>query len=79
MDHLQVVVVGEDINRGLIEQGGMQAAVPTTALVQSPTSMRFAMNGSVDAVVALGTLTKLSGPDAQKFLMVRMQGSGWVV
>lgn len=70
--------MGEDINRSLLEQGGMQAAVPTVAKVQSPTDLRFAATGSVDAVVTLGGVSKLrAGQAATAFLTVGGRAGGW--
>ncbi|KXZ56099.1 hypothetical protein GPECTOR_2g981 [Gonium pectorale] len=61
---VQVTVVGEGVNKGLLEQAGMQAAVPTVARQQSPANLGFAADGSVDALVSLGALAGMS--DAQR-------------
>ncbi|KAG2485966.1 hypothetical protein HYH03_015292 [Edaphochlamys debaryana] len=53
---LQVTVVGESMNKSLIEQAGLQAAIPTLCKPQSPTNLGFAADASVDAVVSLGAL-----------------------
>ncbi|GLC40848.1 hypothetical protein PLESTB_000016200 [Pleodorina starrii] len=57
---VQVTVVGENVNKGLMEQAGLQAAVPTVAKPQSPANLGFAADGSVDAVVSLGALAGMS-------------------
>ncbi|PNH04320.1 hypothetical protein TSOC_009521, partial [Tetrabaena socialis] len=57
---VQVTVVGEGLNKSLLEQAGMQAAIPTVAKPQSPTNLGFAADGSVDAVVSLGALAGMS-------------------
>ena len=67
---LQVSVVGEDVNKGLMEQAGMQAAVPTVAKVQSPSDLGFAANNSVDAVVLLRKGSDMGSARLSKFLTV---------
>ncbi|EFJ45877.1 hypothetical protein VOLCADRAFT_118240 [Volvox carteri f. nagariensis] len=57
---VQVTVVGENVNKGLLEQAGLQAAVPTVAKQQSPANLGFASDGSVDAVVSLGAVAGMS-------------------
>ncbi|GLI68178.1 hypothetical protein VaNZ11_012520, partial [Volvox africanus] len=57
---VQVTVVGENINKGLVEQAGLQAAVPTTAKMQSPANLGFAADTSVDAVVSVGAIAGMS-------------------
>ncbi|GFR49352.1 hypothetical protein Agub_g11376, partial [Astrephomene gubernaculifera] len=65
---VQVTVVGEQLNKGLLEQAGLQAAVPTLARPQSPANLGFAADCSVDAVVALpGGLAGLSGAQRAAF------------
>jgi len=69
-DTLQVSVVGEDVNKGLMEQAGMQAAVPTVAKVQSPSDLGFAPNSSVEAVVLLRKGSDMGSARLSKFLTV---------
>ncbi|GIL52380.1 hypothetical protein Vafri_8267, partial [Volvox africanus] len=57
---VQVTVVGENINKGLLEQAGLQAAVPTTVKTQSPANLGFAADTSVDAVVSVGAIAGMS-------------------
>ncbi|GIL79577.1 hypothetical protein Vretifemale_8899 [Volvox reticuliferus] len=64
---LQVTVVGENINKGLLEQAGLQAAVPTTAKTQSPANLGFAADASVDAVVSIGAIAGMSEPQRAAF------------
>ncbi len=64
----QVTIVGEGINKSLLEQAGVQAAVPTIARVQSPDDLSFAANNSVDAVVCLRSASNMSSRTAGSFL-----------
>ncbi len=64
----QVSVVGPKVNPGLIQQGGIQAQVPTKARVQSPEKLDFAATGSVDAVVLVREFGDLNGSQGASFL-----------
>jgi hypothetical protein len=44
---LQVTIVGEGVNKSLLEQAGVQAAVPTLARAQPPWDLAFAPDASV--------------------------------
>lgn len=68
---LQVTVVGENVNKGLLEQAGMQAAVPTIAKVQAASNLGFQGANSVDAVVSLGAIASLSAVQRNMFVQVR--------
>lgn len=57
---LQVTVVGEELNKSLIEQAGVQAAVPTLGRRQPAYDLSFAPDASADAVVSLGQLAPLA-------------------
>jgi len=65
---LQVTVVGEGVNKSLMEQAGMQAGVPTLARPQSPTRLDFAAPSSVDAVVVLKQVGPMSASQREGFL-----------
>ncbi|KAF6259010.1 hypothetical protein COO60DRAFT_1060647 [Scenedesmus sp. NREL 46B-D3] len=63
-----VINVGENVNKGLMEQAGITAAVPTIVKQQPITDLRFQPDASVDAVVALGVISQLSADKRQQCL-----------
>eukprot|EP01024_Parvocaulis_polyphysoides_P021216 TRINITY_DN20056_c0_g1_i1.p1 TRINITY_DN20056_c0_g1~~TRINITY_DN20056_c0_g1_i1.p1 ORF type:complete len:265 (+),score=24.16 TRINITY_DN20056_c0_g1_i1:65-859(+) len=65
-DTVLVTVVGPDVNVDLIQQAGMQAAVPTIAKKQKIQELLFQEAGSVDAVVILDSFQTVE--NIQKFL-----------
>lgn len=66
----QVVVVGESVNKGLVEQAGLQAAVPTIVKAQSPANLGFAGAATYDAVVSLGAISGMSPVQRKTFFQV---------
>lgn len=67
-DVVLVVNVGETVNKGLMEQAGVTAAVPTLVKQQPVTDLRFQPDASIDAVVALDTLAGLDPQQQQQCL-----------
>ncbi|GAX85089.1 hypothetical protein CEUSTIGMA_g12509.t1 [Chlamydomonas eustigma] len=64
---MQVTIVGDGINKSLLEQAGMQASVPTLARPQSPSDLSFAATSSVDAVVCGRAASKMSQDTRRRF------------
>ncbi|CAD7703986.1 unnamed protein product [Ostreobium quekettii] len=54
---IQINVVGEDINEGLISNAGVQAAIPVAPHKQPPTNLSFAAGSTMDAVVIFELLS----------------------
>uniref|UniRef100_A0A383VYG1 Methyltransferase type 11 domain-containing protein n=1 Tax=Tetradesmus obliquus TaxID=3088 RepID=A0A383VYG1_TETOB len=65
---MTVINVGENVNKGLMEQAGVTAAVPTIVKQQPITDLSFQPDASVDAVVALGVISQLSAQQRQQCL-----------
>jgi hypothetical protein len=65
----KVVVCGENVNKGLMEQGGIQAGTPTICKDTSPSDLRFAATGSVDSVVCIRSFSQLGQLTADGFLV----------
>lgn len=65
----KVVVVGENVNKGLMEQGGVQAGTPTICKDTNPSEMRFAGTSTVDTVVCIRAFSQLGSLTGQGFLM----------
>ena len=63
--------MGLDVTKGLMEQVGMQAGVPTVARVQSPADLGFVASNSVDCVVCLRRADGMGNVPYGRFLTVR--------
>lgn len=63
-----VHVVGADVNPGLMDQAGVQAAIGVIAKRQSPAELGFLPAASQDAVVCVRTLGGLSAVQLKAFL-----------
>ena len=65
----KVVVVGENVNKSLMEQGGLQAGTPTICKDTSPSEMRFAGTSTVDSIVCIRAFGQLGSLTGEGFLV----------
>ena len=65
----KVTVVGENVNKGLMEQGGIQAGCPTICKSTSPADMRFAPTNSIDALICIRAFGQLGSLTGEGFLL----------
>lgn len=66
----KLIATGEGVNKGLIEQAGITAGVPVVAKPGAPEKglAEWAAEGSLDAVVSLGTMAGMTPMQRSAFL-----------